>query len=659
MHSLLTAFRRSVPFVLVSFLSAAEPSEPTKSLAPYFFVQGAEPGLDALPLKATSARIEITGVIASVTVQQSYANEGSRPLNLRYVFPASTRAAVHGMRMRIGERTVEAKIAEREAARREFEEAKASGKSASLLEQDRPNVFSMNVANVLPGDRIEVELRYTELLVPTDGIYELVYPTVVGPRYAGASPSPSDSWLKSPYLHEKTSPTYTFGLEARVVSAIPLRDLTVPSHQVDVSWNGPSEARLTLAAREKTGGNRDFILRYRLAGEQIQSGLLAYEGQTEKFFLLMVEPPARVVPAQVPPREYVFILDVSGSMRGFPLDTAKVLMRDLVGSLRPADRFNVLLFSGESELLSPTSLPASAENVDRAFKFIDSQHGGGGTELLPALQRALALPSSDGVSRSFVVVTDGYIAEERGAFGLIRNQLGNANVFAFGIGSSVNHHLIEGVAKAGMGEAFVVTNPSEAPAVAGRFRSYIDSPVLTDVRLELDGFKAYDLEPPSIPDLLASRPLIIHGKWAGKPEGRITVRGVSGAGPFVKTIEVGPRHVKPSNEALSYLWARSRISALSDFAVGEITGDEKNEVVALGLTYNLLTRYTSFIAVHTEVRNTSGATDVDQPLPMPEGVSDFAVGAEPELTWLLALMGVALAVGGVRRARARVPCARG
>ncbi|HET6420499.1 MAG TPA: VIT domain-containing protein, partial [Geobacteraceae bacterium] len=379
-----------------------------RTLSPYFFVRSEDPSVDRLPLKSTSAAVEVSGVIADVRVTQVYRNEGKRPLEAVYVFPGSTRAAVYGMKMTIGKRTIVAKIREREQARKDYEEAKQQGKSASLLEQERPNVFRMNVANIMSGDEIRVELSYNELLVPTDGVYEFVYPTVVGPRYSNkttAGASPSEKWVQSPYLHEGEQPPYEFDLKVNIASGIPLKEIASPSHRVDISYQDPSRASVRLAQGEKSGGNRDFILKYRLAGGAIESGLLLSRGEKENFFLLMLEPPKRVTAEQIPPREYIFVVDVSGSMYGFPLEISKKLLRNLIGHLRPTDRFNVLLFSGGSALMSDESVPATGENVTRALDVIDRQQGGGGTELLPALKRALAIPRIDGFSRTVVIAT--------------------------------------------------------------------------------------------------------------------------------------------------------------------------------------------------------------------------------------------------------------
>ncbi len=642
----------------------SSPAPTDKTLSPYFVVDGGESGVDALPLKSTSATVDVAGVIARVTVEQTYANMGTTPLNARYVFPASTRAAVHGMRLTVGDRTVEARIQERKQARADYERAKAEGKSASLLEQQRPNVFTMEVSNILPGDVVKVELRYTELLVPTDGVYELVYPTVVLPRYsnqAEAAAPESDRWVKSPYLREGKTPTYAFGFSARITTGIPIQDVSVPSHKANVTWTGRTQAQIALDPAEKDGGNRDVVLRYRLAGAKVESGLILQDGPGEKLFLLTVEPPARVTAIDIPPREYVFIIDVSGSMHGFPLDTAKKLIEDLIGGLRPTDRFDVLLFSGAHQKMSPRSVPATRENIVRATNLVGEQRGSGGTELLPALQEAMSLPRTEGTSRSFIVVTDGGISEEKAMFQYIREHLGDANVFSFGIGSAVNRYLIDGVAKAGMGESFVVTKPDEAAPVAAAFRRYVEAPVLTGIQVSYDGFQASDVEPRAIPDLLAQRPIVLQGKWTGAAQGTITVTGRTGLGRFEQVIDVARTASRTHDDALRYLWARTRIAALSDFSAREESEEEKQEITRLGLDYSLLTRHTSFVAVLQATRNAGAhGKDVDQPLPLPQGVSDLAVGDrsaqgdEPGLVLIATLAGALAALVLLRRARAAV-----
>jgi Ca-activated chloride channel family protein len=622
-----------------------------RTLSPYFVVDTDDPETDRMPLLGTEVQVDVSGVIADITVKQTYRNDGTRPLHAKYVFPASTRAAVHGLTMIVGEQRIRAQIREREQAKAEFQAAKRAGKNAALLEQQRPNVFTMNVSNVMPGQTIEVELRYTELLVPEAGVYEWVYPTVVGPRYSTVKEDGAadrDLWLRSPYTPEGRSPTYALRLSGTLGAGMPIDGLACYSHDILTQWVDPTRVHVTLDPNAQDGGNRDFVLRYRLDGGRIQTGLLLYEAEDENFFLLMMQPPRRVEQAQIPPREYLFVVDVSGSMNGFPLNTAKDVMRDLVGRLRPTDTFNMLFFSGDSRLWSPRSRPATEGNVADAVRMLDGQKGGGGTELFAAIRRAMDLPGTDGVSRNLIVVTDGYIGAEREVFEHIGAHLGEAGVFAFGIGSSVNRHLIEGIARAGRGEAFVVLGPDEASEQARRFRAYVERPVLTDVRVAFEGFDAYDVEPASLPDLFAERPIVVHGKWRGKPAGRVVVGGVSGDGPFRAALEVSDAEPAEANRALRHLWARSRIAAISDFAMFGESDEHRRRLVELGLRYSLLTAHTSFVAVHDVVVNPGGAGDhVDQRLPLPAGVSNLAVGGmgmgdEPPL----ALLAAVVALGG-------------
>ena len=350
-----------------------------RTLSPYFFVDSDNPDTDRLPLKSTLATVNITGVIADVLVTQVYKNDGKKALEAIYIFPASTRAAVYGMKMTIGKRVIEAKIKKRDEARREYEQARNAGKNASLLEQQRPNVFQMNVANIMPGDEIKVELKYTELLVPTDRVYEFVYPTVVGPRYSNAKVSnapPSEHWVGNPYLRQGELSATIFNITVVLNAGMPIKDLTCSSHTVNTLYESASKAKISLDKAEAHGGNRDYILRYRLDGDKIQTGLLLTEGEKENFFVLMMQPPKRFTKNNIPGREYIFIVDVSGSMHGFPLNISKKLLSNLIGNLRPTDKFNVLLFSGGNSVMAEESLSATSINIQRAMNVIDRQQGG-------------------------------------------------------------------------------------------------------------------------------------------------------------------------------------------------------------------------------------------------------------------------------------------
>lgn len=642
----------------------ADDSQAAPAEGPYFQLAGGDPAIDRLPLKSTQVEARIAGVIADVTITQRYKNEGQRPIEARYVFPGSTRAAVHAMQVRLGGRVLNAKIEEKQRARIQHETAKREGKTSALLEQERPNVFQMNVANILPGDDILVELHYTELVAPTEGRYEFVFPTVVGPRYHKPSTAGgTSSFPATPYLKEGEAPSSTFAMTVRFASPLPVGEVRSPSHGIEVAGEGTPQAEVTV--NDTTPHNRDFILHYRLAGERTATGLTLFKGEGpdgggENFFLAVVEPPLAITPAQINPREYVFVVDISGSMHGYPLNTAKVLLRDLIGHLRPTDTFNVMLFSGSSQMLNPAPVAATRANIERAIATIDQARGGGSTEIVPALKRIAALPKAADVSRSVIVVTDGYVTVENEVFQLVRRNLGNSNVFAFGIGTSVNRHLIEGIARAGQGEPFVVTKPEMAAAQAERLRKMIDAPVLTQLKARFDGLEVYDVEPATLdalPDVLGGRPVLLYGKWRGEPRGQLVLEGQAASGTHTDVVPV--RAPDADASALRHLWARSRIQQLSDQEALEGGSGQRDAITALGLHYSLLTQYTSFIAIDQIVRTSEAAETVNQPLPLPQGVSNLAVGevgaavpSTPEpAAWLsllvvLGLVGAALSRRG-------------
>ena len=688
---------------------AGEEEDEEKLLAPYFVIQseGADVSTDYFPLKSTEVTTNINGVIAETYVVQTYVNEGDKPINAQYVFPTSSTATVHGMTMEIGSHRVTATIKEKEEAKEEYEEAKEEGKSASLLEQRRPNVFTMDVANVMPGDTARIELHYTELVATREGVCEFVFPTVVGPRYVtpedadspaadaavpdremstegsqdGAADGPvaeedrpdttvtnddsADGWAASPYLPEGVLLDSEYHITVNLSTGVPIADVSCKSHEIKVEQENGSQARITLADPEDYAGNRDFILKYRLTGESVESGLVLTETDSEKYFFLTVQPPERYTPDDIPPREYIFVLDVSGSMYGYPLDTAKDLIRSLATGLRDMDRFNLVLFSDDTYLLSTKSLAANSRNVQAAIDLIDEQEGGGGTSMLPALQTAVSVPMKEDIARSVVIITDGYISNEDEIYDLINEKMDTASFFSFGIGCSVNDYLIKGIAQCGMGESFLVTDSEDAAQSAERFASYIEAPLMTGITVDYEGFDVYDVATSTPSILYAKKPLILFGKWRGEPIGTITVKGKAGGEDYVQEISVADSTVDTQDESIRYLWARTKLDQLAGY--GSIRNDDsvKDEITKLGLDYNMTTPYTSFVAVVEEIRNPEGeAEDVNQANPLPLQVSNLAVGggytaySEPGGILLGAILTVVSFCGAGRQLRKRRQTAR-
>jgi len=778
LHFLLTAMLL-LALPVIAYGAGTEDEDRDKTLAPYLWIKDEDVSVDSFPLKETHVSTNINGVIAETYVTQVYTNQGTRPINASYLFPASASVTVHGMTMQIGNQLVTAKIKEKEEAKEEFEEAKKEGKSASLLEQQRPNVFSMDVANIMPGDEVRIRLHYTDQIMPREGVYQFVFPTVVGPRFAtpeeDGTPNEKDQWVESPYYKEGTAQDGKYDIEVNLSTGVPIRSLTCKSHDIaSEGGEGQSTATVKLAHPETFAGDRDFILEYQLAGEELSYGLMLSAGEKyqaggstdgagatgedgnadgagvtgedgnadgagatgedgnadgagatgedgnadgagaagedgnaagareseadgnitgatgaggnaaravgpgisgeagsdENFFMLMVQPPERVQPEEILPREYIFVLDVSGSMIGYPLDTAKDMIRNLVSGLKETDKFNVILFSMDTLKLSRKSLPATQKNIQNALEFIDKEEGGGGTMLAPAVEEAIAVPAVSGVARNIVIVTDGYISGEREIFNIINQNIDNTSFFAFGIGSSVNRYLIDGIAKTGMGESFVVTDSEDAEEAADYFLTYIEAPLLTDIHVEYDGFEAYDTEPEKVPVLFAQRPIVLFGKWRGDPSGTIRIKGKAGGQDYEQEIPVTAEAISEDAGAVRYLWARTRVEKLTDYGYMP-TGDQEDpevrkEITDIGLKYSMMTPYTSFIAVLDIIRNEDGdAADVDQPLPLPSGVTEnalggvsvssggYTTGSEPGEIALWVMLAVVMCLPVVRRMRRR------
>ena len=601
----------------------------TKTQSPYFLIKSGEDRPMEFILESTAIEATITGPIADVEVVQRYTNHSQVPIEAIYVFPASNRAAVYGVEMMIGDRVIKAQIKEKQEARQQYETAKQEGKRASLLEQQNPNVFQMNVANILPGDVVDIKMKYNEFLIPEGGEYTFVYPTVVGPRYTGESKA-QNTFAANPYLKKGERTPYDFDMKVNLNSPIHIQKAGSISHKVDTKFSAKKNLVMTLDASERDGGNRDFIFQYTVADSKISAGTSFYDHGDEQFFLSIIEPPQKVDQQEIVPREYIFIVDVSGSMHGFPLEVSKELMRNLLGQLRPEDSFNVLLFESNSQMMFPSSEPVNAANIIQATSFVNQQRGGGGTNMLRAIKKAMSVPKGVNTSRSFVIVSDGYVSVEREAFSYIEDNLGNANFFAFGIGSGVNRYIIDGIAHVGRGEPFVITSPDYAKATADKFKKYIETPILTNIKVEIEGMEVYDVTPKHIPDLMAERPIYIFGKYRGEPKGNLTITGSQGNGEYEKTISLANQIPNERNAALRYLWAREKIRYLSDFQSVDNNEAEKKQIIKLGLKYNLLTSFTSFLAIEEVpvLANGNNTKKVRQALPMPQGVSNYAIGFE-------------------------------
>ncbi|HWS89487.1 MAG TPA: TonB family protein [Pyrinomonadaceae bacterium] len=647
--------RRRAPlasFLFILFAVASAPSafaqddsqRVTAGALNAFGTRGRARGL--CPLKHTDVRASVAGFLARVTVTQEFENPFKEKIEAVYTFPLPQAAAVDDMTMRVGGRTVKGKIMRREEAARVYRAARDAGQVASLLDQERPNVFTQSVANVMPGESVTVTISYVETLKYEAGTYEFVFPVVVGPRYIPGAPTgrrprrgrlpntdrvPDASRVTPPPAEPGTRAGHDISIEVSLDAGVPVEGLKSPSHEIDVERPSQSAARVRLKNLAAIP-NKDFRLRYDVAGAKIQDAVLAHRDSRGGYFTLILQPPRRVTVEDVTPKELVFVLDTSGSMEGFPIEKAKETMGLALDSLNPQDTFNLITFAGDTHVLFEEPVPATRENLLRAQQFLQSRTGDGGTEMMKAIKAALAPSDARGHVRVVCFMTDGYVGNDFEIIGEVQRHP-NARVFSFGIGESVNRFLLDKMAEQGRGEVEYVSLTDDGSAAARRFHERVRNPLLTDISIDWGGLQVTDVYPRRIPDLFGSGPVIVSGRYTAGGRGLVRLRGTMSGQAFEREIRVELPESMAGNDVLATLWARRRVDDLmsEDYAgmqTGEPRYDLREEIAGLGLEYRLLTQFTSFVAVEeTTVTDGGKPRRIDVPVEVPEGVNPEKVGA--------------------------------
>lgn len=568
-----------------------------------------------IPLRATDVSGRITLHVASVVVTQKYENPFSEKIEAVYTFPLPDNGAVTDFLMKIGERTIRGIVREREEALQIYLEARRQGYTASLLQQERPNVFTQSIANIEPGKAIDIEIRYFHTLRYADGEYEFHVPVVVGPRFSPpGNPAPL---AQPPGLRPGETTAHALSLAVELDAGLDIDRLASPSHSVDVAYEGGrSKARVTLRENDRAP-NRDFVLRYRLGGEGVRgSAAVSADGH----FTLLLEPPGGLEEGPRLPREMIFVVDCSGSMEGEPLAAAKRLMRRCLKRLDPSDAFQLLRFSDEPQALGRSLLPATPENVRRGLEYVESLESQGGTMMAPAVRTALAFPRGEGRHRIVTFLTDGYIDNEAEVLRTIERERNGARVFACGIGDSVNRYLMESMAARGQGAATYCGSGEDAERATDALFRRLERPALRDVAVDWGSLRAEEVYPNPVPDLLCGQPVVLCGRFSGSVPRSIRVTAKSGGANVQFEL---PVTVAPAEEpALGRLWARAKIAELTErLAFVEHPDEIVPEIRATALRFGLVSSFTSFVAVDSS-RRTEGdhGTTVQVPVPTPQGV---------------------------------------
>jgi Ca-activated chloride channel family protein len=586
-----------------------------------------------VPLKHTAVKGNIDGYIATVDVTQQFHNPYDSKIEAVYVFPLPQDAAVNEFVMTVGDRKIRGIIREREKAEQIYAAAKSQGHVAALMTQERPNIFTQKVANIEPGKQIDINIRYFNTLRYDDGAYEFVFPMVVGPRFnppatadgvaavARGGRGADGQKTEVQYLAPRERSGHDISLSLNIVAGVDVENVRCVNHSVDVEDICESQRRVTLSSQASIP-NKDFVLRYKVAGDQIRTAMLTHEDDHGKYFTMMLYPPADLAQVQRSPMEIVFVLDCSGSMRGKPIAQAKAAISCALQSLTPRDSFQIIRFSNNASQLGPEPVLATETNIERGLRYVTSLNGTGGTHMIEGIKAALDFPHDEGRFRLVSFMTDGYIGNEQQIMSTIHDKVGPSRIFSFGVGSSPNRFLMDRMAIIGRGAVAYLSLNDNATTIMNRFYQSISHPAMTDLSIDFGNMDVADVYPQRLPDLIVGRPVVVTGRFRGEPD-TVSVTGRVDMEATSFTVSLDEEDASKDHSGVAAVWARLKIKDMVNYAVHQpAAADEiRQAVTQTALSYNLMSSFTAFVAVDS-LTKTEGdfGTTVAVPVPVPEGV---------------------------------------
>ena len=632
------------------------------------------------PLEHTDVKVNISGFIARVTVTQTFHNPYDEKIEAVYVFPLPHTAAVDALTMRIGDRSIVGVMKRRAEARAVYEQALQQGQTASLLEQERPNIFTQSVGNIKPKENIQIKISYVDVLKYDLGIYEFHFPMVVGPRYIPGTPIsktpempkelkgkvgeveerlieeatldpdpsgtgwfpdttrvPDASRITPPVLKPGYRTGHDISLSVSLDAGVPIQDVKIVNHAATLARIGTSKATVEISPTDSIP-NKDFAMTYAVVGEKPEMAVFAHAaGPEQRYFMLMIQPKLDTELPKAPPRELVFLIDTSGSMSNEPMAKVKAAMRHFFALSKPEDTFQVITFANRATKLFENSVSATEANIARALAFTQEVQGGGGTEMLAGVKAALNAPVDPDRVRIVVMLTDGYIGNEGEIISEVGKRAGDQIRFwVIGIGSSVNRFLIDGVAKEGGGMSGVLDFNTNPKPLVTEIVERIHRAQLANIQMDWNDLPIYETYPRRIPELWAGRPLIVFGRYAAGGSTEIEISGTAEGKPLTYTLDVTLPDEKPTHDVLAKVWARKKIEDLSAQMYHEDTPEVVEEITRIALDYRLMSQYTSFVAVDesdTPLANQQAQPPrrVIVPVPLPEGVNFHGIFGKNEL----------------------------
>jgi len=609
-----------------------------------------------VPLEHTDVKITVDGFLAEATVTQRFRNPYPDKIEAVYLFPLPTGAAVSAMQITSGDRVIEGTIQERQTATRIYEAARSHGQIAALLAQERPNLFTQSVANLEPRAAIDVTLHYVQRLGYDRGGYEVVFPMVAGPRYvpAAARGKIDPAAVQPAVLPAGVRSSHDINLAVELDAGVAIEGIASSSHQIAIerAAGSPARARVTIRPGD-TIPNKDFVLRYQVAGAAPAFAVLGHRGDpaSDGSFVLVAQPPAAAAPAQIAPREIVFVLDTSSSMRGAPLDKAKELIRTVLADLRPDDTFQIVRFDDQASALGPAPIANKPRNVELTLQWLAALDAAGATEMTTGIAAALAVPHDPQRLRIIAFITDGYVGNEDEIIQRVGSHAGEARLFAFGVGSAVNRYLLEEMAAAGRGAAQFVRPDEPTREAVAAFEQRIDAPVLTDVAIDWGGLAVSEVTPRAVPDLFVGQPVVVSGRYARGGTATVTIRGKQAGRDVRFAVPVTLPERADDHPAIATVWARERIAELSRRLVRkadpEIQRQIERQIIELSIAHHVLTQLTAFVAVDRSRATAGGpARRVAVPVEIPDAAASVAAQGDGSYGYAIGGYSVAAQGGG-------------
>ncbi|MGI9287991.1 MAG: marine proteobacterial sortase target protein [Pseudomonadales bacterium] len=573
---------------------------------------------------ASEADFQVSGMVAHVTVKQSFLNDSDDWLEGLYVFPLPDDAAINALRIRIGDRIINGEIHERKKAKKIYQQAKRSGRKAALVKQERPNMFTNAIANIAPGETIEVEIKYLQAVSYDAGVFSLRFPMTITPRYIPGQPLTNDDgehlltidggtgWARNtdqvsdaaritPLLHPQTGNETVKINPIRITGTI---DMGMPLHSVDSAYHTITVSRNDNQYSLSLTGNsapmtQDFVLSWQAEPDSApQAALFTETLNGENFALLMIAPPQQSLVTGMP-KEQTYIIDTSGSMDGVPIRQAKQSLLMALDQLRPQDRFNIIEFNSTTSPFFPQAMAATSGNIRGAKRRVQRLQAQGGTEMLPALNAALKDHADESHLRQIIFITDGAVGNEAALFKLIQQNLGASRLFTVGIGSAPNSYFMRKAAQFGRGSFTHIGDVTEVGVKMSALFGKLNSPVLRQLKIEWPAGIEAENYPQRVPDLYRGEPLLLSMRLNAIPD-RVTLSGTSTDEPWHRTLSVNG-DASQNNQGVATLWARQKIASLLDEIVaGKDENQVRAQVLPVALTHKLVSPYTSFVAVEQE-----------------------------------------------------------